>query len=276
MIFCEEPQLENAKTYTTAQDYFNEADMYFSLIESMIDDEEDGIIQENFVDDMKDSIKYAIVALTKGKDAMIKESTEAAQKAETYKNQLDKVSHKRGRGTAQYVWEEYVMTTQVGNTTVVHREYKEYADFYAPIYNYKNIISQSTNNLKALKNTYFKERNLVFDNTRFKPYVQGLSKKGDMNAMVKAFSKEIDDAKRLGKDYAKAIDSMIANLQSGLKEMSNLKDSGGDNAAIKYVKKFTKLQKKCLTHCNNIIHTNNLRILRWSREVKRIIDKYSE
>lgn len=245
------------------------------LIESLDDYqyEEDSYLNESFIEDIKEDYKYFITKITKGKDEMLKQSTEAARQANEYKDELLSISSKdKVKGKIVDIYEVYTVVMSTGTTTVQYTETRNMV-FSGIALDFKKILNDILNtDIKSIKKTYKKFWYKAYDIYRFRPVVTKRTVKGNASNVAKTMSDAIADQKKLIDSFSKSLN----NMSNSIKEGMDIALSNKDTPNIKWLKKYLSQQKELYKHDFSIMHMNNIRILRQSRACRDFITKLNK
>lgn len=245
---------------------------------------ESDIIQEGVIDNFKDTLKSIITLISKGRETMVKESTAAAKEASDYKSELkklidtDKIIKKKMFELAEYRTE--TVYTPTGSYTQVHYKDPTFSnitvDFDTVL---KTVKSRDKRSISALKKKY---SSATYEITRWTPTIVNVKIKSDAEAVLIILANKIDQNKKALSKFEKGTSDMKKSLEKGetiIKQLiSDKKDkiSPDVKGIARDFSNFVKFQKALYVHDMKLMHTNNLMILRQSREIKKIVDKFRE
>lgn len=257
---------EILETESCFQDLIDKLDEF----EENLEDSE--YINESFVEDFKENFHYLVTRIRKGKEEMLKESTKVAREANEYTNELSNiVSSNKVKAKSMIVMEQYTMIYQCGNTTTYYTEYRKAAISGASL-NFNNIFKDATSgNIDKIKKSYKNFKRSAYNIYRFTPYVQKNTVKGKALDMAKFLNNAIKESKDLTEISITALDNMAKSIENG----SRILEQNKDSKDIKYVKKFLSQLKRLYNHDLNVVHQNNLRVMRQSRAARDFIKKNS-
>lgn len=245
---------------------------------------ESDIIQEGVIDNFKDTLKSAITLISKGREDMVKESTAAAKEASDYKSELkklidtDKIIKKKMFELAEYRTETYY--TGYGSYTQYYYKDPTFSnitiDFDTIL---KTVKTRDKRSISALKKKYSAA---AYEITRWTPTIVNVKIKSDAESALIILANKIDQNKKALSKFEKGTADMKKNLEKGetmLKQViSDKKDKVSPDAKgiLKDFYVFVRFQKGLYVHDMKLMHTNNLMILRQSREIKTIVNKFKE
>lgn len=261
--------------YSYLDEMLNTIDCFDTLIEQLdnYQDNDDDYLNESIIEDIGDSFRYLVTRIKEGKKEMLKQSTEAARQANDYKDQLNNVvSRDKAKGHIVELYEQFVVYYTDGNTTVMYTEIRN-AIFSGIALDFEEILNSIKNDpIKAVKAKYRTFWKKAVDIYRFSPGIRKSSVKGHASEVAKSMDKALSEQKELIEKFSKSLDKM----ENAVKEGMSIFNSNKGTPNIKWLKKYLTQQKRLYKHDFNIMHYNNLRVLRQSRACRDFITKLNK
>ena len=257
----------------------NEALQMFDDLYQLCEDAEDmldenDVLQENFIDDFKDSFKSIITLITKGREAMLDQSQKAAAECEEYIKELNALlkNDKEAKAKVYENIEQYNITVTNGSMAYSYTEYRK-ALYSKKIFDLDDIKKRADgNDIKELKKIDKKYKTWVFEVCRFSPVIIANKTESMTIGKLAQMLKDIQsENKEFSVDYRKCTNDMIANINKG---MSMIK-ADTNKLTIKWLKKYVNYQKLLYKHDTNLLNSHNMMILRQSRYIKKFVNKHA-
>lgn len=235
----------------------------------------DRLLTESLIADYRDQIKNLITIIIKGKDAALKQSTEAAKQASNYKSEIERIIKNSDNIKQKFdTLNEYRLEITYTNGNTVHTHHYKSASFSGVIIDFKKIN-------KLIKNgDYEKLQNLLEDYTNkvneicsWTPTIVKYQTNGmTVGKFADFISSFINDNKEISNNF----ETEINRMKDAIDIAYDIINDSNDTDAMKFVTKFLNLQKKLYNHDMILMNKNNLMIAKQSRDLKKIIDKYSK